>query len=361
MKKIYFLFLFSIKFFAQASAPAAPYYNATNWNLTGNTLKTELANLVNSKHTNFITYSEVWNATKITDLDLNNSNNVLLLYGWENGTDPDVTNDLVRNKNSNGGNTGQWNREHVYAKSLATPNLEDNAPSDAGEDAHHLRSCDVQRNNTRGSLRFADGSGNSKTVTGGWYPGDQWKGDVARMMMYMYLRYGNQCLPKDVARTGSVTVSGDTNMVQLFLEWNAEDPVDAYEDARNTYHGDTSNTYAQGNRNPFIDNPYLATRIWGGVAAEDRWTFLSTFENKLETLSNVVIYPNPTNNNSVTIFAEDFVQAIEIINLNGQIIQKIDNPTFTNNTFKIENLNKGFYFFKLSNNTNLQTKKVLVN
>jgi chitodextrinase len=60
-------------------------------------------------------------------------------------------------------------------------------------------------------------------------------------------------------------------MIDLFLKWNAEDPVSQIEIDRNTYHENTANMYAQGNRNPFIDNPYLATRIWGGDSAEDRW------------------------------------------------------------------------------------------
>ena len=33
---------------------------------------------------------------------------------------------------------------------------------------------------------------------GDWYPGDEWKGDVARIVMYMYLRYPNQCEPISV-------------------------------------------------------------------------------------------------------------------------------------------------------------------
>ena len=97
---------------------------------------------------------------------------------------------------------------------------------------------------------------------GGWYPGDEWKGDVARMMMYMYLRYGNQCLPSNVA-IGSAN-SSDANMVQLLLQWNAEDPVSNFEKQRNPIIQGL-----QGNRNPFIDNPAFATQIWGGPQAED--------------------------------------------------------------------------------------------
>lgn len=361
MKKLITLFsLLAITAgFSQAGAPAA-YYNNFNWTLTGSSLKTALATKITSTHTNKLSYAEIWNASKITDLDPTNSNNVLLLYGWENGTDSDVTNDLSRNKNSNGGNSGQWNREHVYAKGLGTPALDDGGSSDAGEDAHHLRAADVQRNNSRGSLRFASGSGNSGTVVGGWYPGDQWKGDVARMMMYMYLRYGTQCLPKNVGTAGLPTVTTDTDMIQLLLQWNADDPVSTYEDARNTYHGSTA-TYAQRNRNPFIDNPYLATVIWGGPVAENRWpnVFLSTED--FDALANVMVYPNPSTNHRINISSEVIVDEIQLINVNGQVMQQIKNPAFNDRTFTLENLNSGFYFLKLSSDNQSVTKKIIVN
>jgi endonuclease I len=54
--------------------------------------------------------------------------------------------------------------------------------------------------------------------------------------------------------------------LDLFIAWNIEDPVSEFETQRNTV------IYsAQGNRNPFIDNPYLATLIWGGDDAENKW------------------------------------------------------------------------------------------
>ena len=84
------------------------------------------------------------------------------------------------------------------------------------------------------------------------------------MLHYMYVRYGSVCLPVNVGMGN--TVSSDPNMIDLFLQWNVEDPVSAFEEQRNNV------IYAaQGNRNPFIDNPYLATIIWGGDAAENTW------------------------------------------------------------------------------------------
>ncbi|MCL9805345.1 endonuclease [Flavobacterium amniphilum] len=371
MRNTYFLIclLFSLMVSSQNGAPAAPYYNSFNWSLTGQNLKNALAAKITSTHTNLLTYTPgIWEASKITDLDPADATNtnVLLIYGFSNNMCPASTSDdndhRRRNKDSNGGSaTCQWNREHVYAKSLGTPALDDDATtssgvSDAGEDAHHLRAADVQRNANRGNRKFAAGTGNSGNMGADWYPGDEWKGDVARMMMYMYLRYPTQCLPINVG-TGA-TVVGDTNMIQLFLQWNAEDPVSQYEDNRNTYH-DSNGTYAQGNRNPFIDNPYLATMIWGGTPAQNRWPFLSN--DQFEALDRATVYPNPSNNNTITVSSEVNMDEIQVINLNGQLIQLIKNPESNQKSTTIANLPQGFYLLKLTSGNAVTTKKVIIN
>jgi endonuclease I/chitodextrinase len=236
------------------------YYNGTNLNQTGNALKSSLATLISS-NTTILSYTPgVWDALKQTDLDPTDTSKVLLIYGY-NDTDTDITNDRTRSKDLNGGNQGNWNREHVYAKSLGNPNLGTDGP---GSDAHHLRASDITLNATRNNYPFGAGAGNSKLVNGTyWYPGDEWKGDVARMVMYMYLRYGNQCLP-NVVTVGSQTFSAD--IPDILLQWNAQDPVSQVEMNRNTILEGV-----QGNRNPFIDNPAFATTIWGGPQAENRF------------------------------------------------------------------------------------------
>lgn len=358
MKKITSILLllnFAIAF-SQNGAPASPYYNGFNWTLTGTNLKNALATKITNTHTNLLSYTPgIWNALKIVDLDPTNSNNVLLVYGWEDGSDADVTNDRSRGKDNNSGNNGDWNREHIFAQALGQPALGQDGP---GADAHMLRACDVQRNGARGNKLYASGSGNSGDVGANWYPGDEWKGDVARIIMYMYLHYGTQCLPTFVA-SGS-TAASDSNMVELLLQWNAQDPVSQYEDNRNTYLGNASNSYGQGNRNPFIDNPYLATVIWGGQTAQNRWPtiFLATPTFDLE--NSVSIYPNPASdvvNISTTVSLEE----IDVITINGQVLQQIKNPVIESNTFTISNLPKGLYFLKLSSATNSVTKKVLIN
>ncbi len=355
MKKLYtFITLLSLTItIAQNGAPASPYYNGFNWTLNGIALRDALATKITNTHTNYLTYSDVWSALKIVDLDPTNSANVLLVYGWENGTDGDATNDRSRDKDNNGGSNGQWNREHIFAQSLGNPDLGQIGP---GADAQMLRACDVQRNANRGNRFFGAGSGNSASVGLNWYPGDEWKGDCARIVMYMYLRYGSQCLPTFVF-TGS-TVASDANMLDLLLQWNAEDPISQYEDNRNTYLGSASNSFGQGNRNPFIDNPYLATVIWGGPAAQNRWPTLET--TSFTSIENATVYPNPSNGN-VTIESDLTIDDIQLIAINGQLIMQIKQPVFENNSFNMSNLPKGFYFLKLSSENQSTTKKIIIN
>ncbi|MFK8161774.1 MAG: endonuclease I family protein, partial [Lewinella sp.] len=261
MRVALFIFFLAICTIAQAQTPS--YYNDVDLTLTGTALQTELSDKVTTTQTNTLSYTPgVWDALKLADLvPGGNGSSVILVYGYSD-TDGVTNTDRTRGVNENGGGSTDWNREHVYPKSLGTPNLGTSGP---GADAHHLRPSDVSRNSSRGNRKFADGSGNSAiTAQGHWYPGDEFKGDVARMVLFMYLRYDSRCLPSNVG-IGS-TNSSDGNMIDLFLEWNAEDPVSPLEDQRNPIIENL-----QGNRNPFIDNPALATSIWGGPQAEDRF------------------------------------------------------------------------------------------
>jgi endonuclease I/chitodextrinase len=266
------------------------YYNDVNLNLTGITLKEELATKIISTHTQFLFYDQVWAASKATDVNPNNSQEVLLIYGFENGSDADVTNDRERGIDNNSGSPGDWNREHVFSQSLGIPPLSDSGP---GSDAHHLRPADAQRNSSRNNRKFTTGSGNSGIQqNGGWYPGDEWKGDVARMMMYMYVRYNDRCLPTNIGIGNNSTTPDD--MIDLFLQWNVEDPVSDFERQRNTYHENTTNQNAQGNRNPFIDNPILATRIWGESKAEDSWGIYTSNDIEAPSTPTNLVASNTT-------------------------------------------------------------------
>ncbi|KFC19052.1 endonuclease [Epilithonimonas lactis] len=251
--KLKFSFFASIVSFVAFAQSAPSYYSGVNFNKTKNELKNDLATLITSTHTSTISYSAgLASLFKTSDADPQNPSNMLLIYGSQSSG----THQRSRPY------TGQWNREHVYAKSKGTPNLGESGP---GSDGHHLRPADNTLNSTRGSLLFDDGTGATayKTSRGGWYPGDEWKGDVARILMYMYVRYNSRCLPLNITMNPS-TYSPD--FPDILLKWNVEDPVSDFERQRNNVVSGI-----QHNRNPFIDNAYLATVIWGGPAAQNTW------------------------------------------------------------------------------------------
>lgn len=364
MKKTLFtaLLFSSISSWSQAGAPAT-YYNGFDFNLTGMALKSALATKITDTHTHLLTYAEAENAIRYTDLDPddNTNQNIFLVYGYSPEICPassvDYTAHRRRDKDDDGTGTCQWNREHTFAKSLGNPDLGTDGP---GSDVHHLRPADVYRNEARGSRKFINSTGNSALVGASWYPGDEWKGDIARMMMYMYLRYGTQCLPKNVG-VGS-TLGIDANMIDLFLQWNAQDPVSAVEDRRNTYLGNANNLYGQGNRNPFIDNPYLATRIWGGPAAENRWPNVFLANETFDWYSLVSVSPNPSSTGQINISSPKAIDSIQIISLSGQVVSEIQNPTATttDHQYTLTQLPNGFYLLKLNVEDQVIIKKIAV-
>ena len=278
------------------------YYQDVDFSQTGMDLFNDLAIETAAKHTQYLTYTPgIWEASKITDQDPDNLNNVLLIYGY-NDTDGNYVTDRTRSNMSSGGDSGtDWNREHTFPNSLASPKLEStgrDVPPYA--DAHNLRPSDVTMNSNRGNLKYITNIGTdgklitttAANISGSWYPGDEWKGDAARIIMYMYLRYGTQCKPSFVAIGETNTI--DPNMINLLLEWNAQDPVSIVENQRNAYHGDANNTYGQGNRNPFIDNPYLATVIWGGQPAINRWGESQPTDTEAPTIPTNLVATNVT-------------------------------------------------------------------
>ncbi|MCF6308752.1 MAG: endonuclease [Flavobacteriaceae bacterium] len=326
-----------------------PYYNDVNLTLTGQDLYLELQSKIAITNTSF-TYGDVRDSVKITDENPSNSNDVLLIYGYDDSGS--CTNDRSRDKDDFGGSNCEYNREHVFARSNANPSMGNtsNSTTGIGADPHNLRPSDQQMNGNRGNRKFASGSGNAGNAGSNWYPGDEFKGDVARMMMYMYTRYGNRCLP---SLNGSGATQGSTEMLQVYLEWNAEDPVSALEDQRNPY---LENEY--GNRNPFIDNPYLATIIWGGTPAEDRWELFSVEDN---LLANLEVYPNPASEvlwiqNSTIVNNGNII----VYDLLGREVLK-DSMNTSKTSINTSTLTEGLYLVKIVSENSQIIKKVIIN
>lgn len=313
-----------------------PYYDTIDITLTGEDMFNALQELIEVHNQNY-TYGEFRDDLLITDANTSNSSEVLLEYGF-NDSDGDCTTDRTRSNSLFGGNACDYNREHVFPRSSANPpmgNVNNNTIGIAA-DPHNLRPTDVQRNGLRGSRRFTSGSGNSGVTGANWYPGDEWRGDVARVAMYMYVRYGNRCLPEFV---GTGAFQGNTEMLQLFLQWNAEDPVSEAEEQRNPHF---ENVY--GNRNPFIDNPFLATIIWGGPEAENLWDALSVDDIAINELK---VFPNPAEK-FVTIQSLSLADQIVIYTLSGKVVTRVE-PTDLETQISVENLNTGMYLVQIDN------------
>lgn len=204
------------------------------------------------KYTDNSADMDVWRALELTDEDPANSDNVILLYL---GTSIPKAN-KARNNQSD-----YWNREHVWAKSRG----DFGDRFGAGTDIHHLRPSDKTVNSARGNKWFDNGGDfhaeakECKTDTDSWEPRDAVKGDIARMMMYMAVRYNGDDRQKDLELTNSPQDSKDPEhgVLSTLLKWHKADPVDAFEKKRN------ETIYSiQGNRNPFIDFPDFANYIF---------------------------------------------------------------------------------------------------
>lgn len=172
--------------------------------------------------------------------------------------------------NTFGTSTG-WNREHVWPNSFG---LDDQEP--AYSDLHNLRACDANVNSSRGNKWFDWSSATDGKVSipahaeapgtsadsNSWQPRSEERGDLARALFYMDVRYeGDVVNELDLRLVEDVgLINASTNLMGrlsvLFL-WNQHDPPDERERARNEA------VFAlQGKRNPFVDDPTLVERLY---------------------------------------------------------------------------------------------------
>lgn len=224
-------------------------YYKTAIGLTGPALKDELHKIISTNEK--LSYDEVWDAIQLTDEDPANANNVILLYSG-----------VSQAKSAHGGDADDWNREHVWAKSHG----DFGTSVGPGTDVHHLRPTDTTVNSTRGNKDFDNGgepvdeAPDSRTDSDSWEPRDADKGDVARMIFYMAVRYEGGDGFADLELNDSVNNGSAPAMGRLsvLLAWNDADPPDAFEERRNQVIYDQ----IQRNRNPFVDHPEWAKSIW---------------------------------------------------------------------------------------------------
>ncbi|MFI9639400.1 endonuclease [Micromonospora sp. NPDC051925] len=233
-----------------STGPYDSTYYASAVGKSGSALRSSLHSIVKTQTK--LSYDQVWEALKDTDQDPANANNVILLYSGRS-----------QSKTSNGGGANDWNREHVWAKSHG----DFGTATGPGTDVHHLRPEDVSVNSSRGNKDFDTGGSAVSEAPGSYTDADSFeprnavKGDVARMIMYMAIRYEGDDGWPNLEMNNSVT-NGTTPYLgrqSVLLQWSRQDPPDTFEQRRN------QRIYErwQGNRNPFVDHPEWATAIWG--------------------------------------------------------------------------------------------------
>ncbi len=288
MKKILLLFI-GLSFTLMVSAQPAHYYNAAN-GLTGTPLKQALHNIIKDHST--VSYGQLWNAFWSTD---NKGNGVVwdMYSDRPNGTPP-YTYYLGTDQCGNYNGEGDcYNREHSWPQSWF------NEQTTPRSDLHHIFPTDGYVNNKRANYPFGEVRSASWTSQNGsklgtcktsgysgtvFEPIDEYKGDFARALMYMSVRYYTED-----GSWGSSDMTTKAELkpwaIQMLMRWNEQDPVSQKEiDRNNAIYDDY-----QHNRNPFIDHPEYARMIW-----DPTWDI-----TEQESAQAVYLFPNPIDRGQV--------------------------------------------------------------
>jgi endonuclease I len=264
-----------------SSAPPANYYTTVNPSSSTN-LRASLHPVIDD-HTRFpytSSATDTWNILEAADEDHSDSSRVTTIY--KNASYAKV-----------GGGNNNYNREHSWPKSYGFPN--DGSSNYAYTDAHHLFIADSRYNSSRGNEYFDncnsgcnefstdenDGQGgvaeSNFSDSNSWEVWSQRRGDIARAMFYMDIRYegGNHNVTgysepnliltnnaSQIQTTGSNASVAYMGLLSVLLEWHEQDPVSDDERARN----DVVFSY-QGNRNPFVDHPEWVNCLYNNVCS----------------------------------------------------------------------------------------------
>ena len=293
MKRFFLLtsiFFFALSLFAKSVTPAAslPAYYEDIDGKSGKTLFDAIQKVTKLGYSS-LGYDGLWGAYKKTDMRDNGK--IWDMYSdcsWTVGSDQ---------CGSYNNECDCYNREHSIPKSWFG-----GSKSGPGCDIFQVVPTDGYVNNKRSSYAFGEvssasytydgaklGSAKSITITGGntiagntgasvscsgtvFEPRDEYKGDFARGYFGTMIKWANGDYTAFTSGDGSKMFSSDYNTgsfgltkygVALLMKWHRQDPVSQKEIDRNNGIQET-----QGNRNPFIDYPYLAEYIWGEKAGQ---------------------------------------------------------------------------------------------
>lgn len=324
------------------------YYESLNGK-SGEELKTAIRDIVaNPSIVRKHTYGDVTTILKDADQNPDNSSQVWLIYLEKGRSKLDFQ--------MTASNVGTWNREHIFPQSRGkfsggtpswTTGIDEWESTDAFDlaaghsDAHHIRAADGAENSARGNKSFGPGGYQGAVGNLG-----SWKGDVARSLFYMAIRYDALDVAGGFLPTSTSYKMGD---LDALLEWHRNDPADDFEMNRNNV------IYTwQYNRNPFIDNPTLAEYIWGNRIGEI-WNSSLSVDNI--TFNSFELYPNPAIN--YISIKGDFEKAkVFIYDLMGKQVM-VAQEYYPESVLNFS-LMPGMYFVKVESGNGVEIKKMLV-
>jgi len=308
MKQFYLIFFFIFTSLSFSQIPGS-YYDSAN-GLSGYALKTELSNITSTGHT-ARTYDQLYDGVGVSgsqgyvdthsDVAVSSGNiyendgTILDMYS-ENPAPSGANNDpynYTHGNNQCGNQSAEgdcYNREHLVPQSSFGSAL----PMQT--DIHHVIPTDGRVNNFRGSLPFGNvatanwtslngsirGSSDVVGYSGTMFePIDEFKGDIARALLYFATRYEDtvEGYTSFDMFNGSEDQAFQTWAIDLLLDWhNNVDPVDQRERDRNN-----AAYNFQGNANPFVDHPEYADMIWN-----------PTSDTEAPTAPSNLVASNPT-------------------------------------------------------------------
>jgi hypothetical protein len=290
------------------------------------------------------TYTDIIDILKDADQNPANSNEVWLVYSEEGRAKLDFQ--------TTSDNNGKWNREHTFPRSRAGyRSIEEDEIGDGintfwstspdslrhgNSDAHALRAADGQENGARSNQHYGEYIGPAGTL-------GSFRGDVARSVLYMEIRYNGLQIVN-----GFPDTDGQLGDLETLLEWHRNDPPDDFEMNRNNVIYNW-----QRNRNPLIDQPDLVEYLWGDQVGEV-WN-QSVATQELDQL-NVQVYPNPTANR---IYIEG-LQNRATVNVYAVDGRKLNTYTVMGNSEIDLNLPGGMYVLTIHSEGKLKTVKVVV-
>jgi endonuclease I len=377
-KTFVFLALFPVvcsTILAQTTNLPANYYNSAA-GLNCGTLKTALFNII-SANNNTLLYDDVLTAHPRTDKKRNDANSANVVWDMfsdnPNGPDPYTFNfETDRCGQVNGQEGNCFNREHLFPQSWFNNELP------MRSDLFHVFPTDSEVNAMKSNFPVGEVSNVSKTSLNGskvgtgnnfsytstiFEPINEYKGDVARAILYMAVRYESQIAGWRTNSTADNVLNGtsypafDDWHIKLLYKWHVQDPVSDKEKKRND-----SVFVIQGNRNPFIDRPEWVYQIWSctGLILN---TSVTNIYNK--TSSELTIYPNPVTGDLMQLKWElpnDHRLNYEILDLFGR---KHRNGILINNQggnqINLTDLPNGNYIIRIKGEQIVQTGKFLIN